>query len=120
MIGVADDVTRAYCRTRSAKHTVATATIWEDLVPLLQKLAAQYNARPVMLPCTNKFVWWLNARREEIGEVAECLGLEIKFPENEAIDDFTGSKITTDGSGSSLEANCLSPIALAKAGACTH
>jgi D-aspartate ligase len=73
VIGVADDVKRAYCRTRSAKRTIATATIWDDPIPLLKQLAAQYNARPVLMPCTDEFVWWLNARREEIGEVADFL-----------------------------------------------
>ncbi len=51
VIGVADDVKRAYCRTRSVKRTIATTVIWDDPIPLLREISTQHNARPVILPC---------------------------------------------------------------------
>lgn len=73
VIGVSDKVKRAYCRTRSVKRTIATPEIWDNPIPPLQEIAAQYEARPVLIPCTDEFVWWLNERRKAIGEVADFL-----------------------------------------------
>lgn len=73
VIGIADNPKSAYCRTRSAKRTMATSAIRENPLPMLKEIAAQYHARPVLMTCTDDFVWWLNNHREAVGEVADFL-----------------------------------------------
>ncbi len=73
VIGVATNVKRAYCRTRSIKHTLSESAFWNDPVALLQSVSAQYNARPVVVACADEFVWWLNDHREKINKVADFL-----------------------------------------------
>lgn len=73
VIGVADDVNRAYCRSRSVKKTISTRSLCNDPVPVLQAIAEEYNARPVLIVCTDEFVWWLNDHREQIEMVADFI-----------------------------------------------
>jgi D-aspartate ligase len=73
VIGVASDPKSPYCRTRAAVKTVPFAELKENPHPLLKSLEAQYGARPVALPCTDEFVWWLNDRREDVSKQADFL-----------------------------------------------
>ena len=74
VIGVADDCSSPYCRTRSAVQTIDGEHFRNHPRAVLTSLQKQYNApRLVALACTDEFVWWMNNERELIAEHADFL-----------------------------------------------
>ena len=73
VIGIAADRRSPYCRTRSALQTVPTAEIINNPRPLLLGLQEKYGARPVVLACTDEFVWWLDDHCDAIRDCADFL-----------------------------------------------
>ena len=73
VIGVANDPRSPYCRTRAAVRIVPAAKITNDPRPLLLKLREQYGMRPVVMACTDDFIWWLDEHRDAVREHADFL-----------------------------------------------
>jgi len=73
VIGVANNPRAPFCQTRAVVRAVPFAGLADDPLPLLRELRTQYGARPVVLACTDEFVWWLNDHREAVGEEADFL-----------------------------------------------
>ena len=73
VIGAAGNPKSHFCRTRSAKRIVPLDGILKDPVPFLKELTREYGMRPVIIPCDDDSVWWLNDQREVIHEYADFL-----------------------------------------------
>ncbi len=77
MVGVVNDVSSPYCRTRSVLRNIPAGAIQsapgKDLVSLLQELNRTHDLRPVLIPCSDDFVWWLNDSRESVEQHADFL-----------------------------------------------
>lgn len=77
VVGVAVDPGSHYCRTRAARSIFASADFEADPVAALQAIAKSADdadgARPILIPCTDEFVWWLAERRASLSGHAHFL-----------------------------------------------
>ena len=62
VIGIADDIHSHYCRTRTATRIIPDAEAGESFLPFLQNLGREYGAKPVVIPCTDGYVWRFSRR----------------------------------------------------------
>jgi D-aspartate ligase len=72
-IGVAVDPKSHYCRTRAATQIVDADEVERDPNQFFKKLNAEYAARPVVIPCMDEFVFWLNDNRDIVEAHADFL-----------------------------------------------
>lgn len=73
VVGVAEDPRSPYCRTRAAREVVG-ADVWgADPRPALRRWREQYRARPVLLPCSDDTVWWVDRHRSALAQEADFL-----------------------------------------------
>ena len=72
-IGVAVDPKSPYCRTRAATRIVHAKDVEHDPNQFFKELNAEYTARPVVIPCMDEFVFWLNENRDIVDAHADFL-----------------------------------------------
>ena len=73
VVGVAVDVNSHYCATRAAKRIVSAEDFLEDPCGALAAIVEATGRRPILIPCTDEFVWWLDANREALAHHADFL-----------------------------------------------
>ena len=73
VVGVAVDERSHYCATRAANRILPAAPFLEDPCSALASLGAEAGQRPILIPCTDEFVWWLDANRTALSEHADFL-----------------------------------------------
>ena len=73
VVGVAVDADSHYVRTRAARRILPFARFEQDPAGALADLAREYGARPVLIPCLDELVWWLDAHREDLAAHADFL-----------------------------------------------
>lgn len=73
VIGIADNPSHAYCKSRAVTKTIASETMINNPAGLLQSLFKHYATRPVIMICTDAFVWWVDQHREEIQHYADFI-----------------------------------------------
>lgn len=73
VVGVAMDPGSPYCRTRWAERILDAESFQEDPVRHLAALRSECGARPVVIPCLDEMVWWLDAQREPVAKEADFL-----------------------------------------------
>jgi D-aspartate ligase len=72
-IGVAVDPNSHYCRTRAATRIVHAKDMERDPNQFFKDLNAEYTTRPVVIPCMDEFVFWLNDNRDIVEAHADFL-----------------------------------------------
>lgn len=73
VVGVALDARSNYCATRAASRILPAESFFTDPVGLLATIGAESDARPILIPCTDEFVWWLDANRSTLSAHADFL-----------------------------------------------
>lgn len=62
-IGVAIDPGSHYCRTRALTEVLPFDVLQVDPEGVCQSLGETYGGRPVLIPCLDELVWWLDEHR---------------------------------------------------------
>ena len=65
VVGIAENPTSPYCRTRAVQRTLA-APDESAFRSLLDDLCATHGRAPLLLPCTDHFAEWLSLRRDPL------------------------------------------------------
>ena len=73
VVGVAVDERSHYCATRAASRILPAGPFLEDPSSALSSLGAEAGRRPILIPCTDEFVWWLDTNRTVLSEHADFL-----------------------------------------------
>lgn len=73
VIGVADDVHSHGGRSRSVMRTEPAGVLRDDPGRWMESLSMELGTRPVVLACTDEFVWWLSDHRRVIERHADLL-----------------------------------------------
>lgn len=73
VVGVAEDPASHHCRTRAARRIVSGRDFDADPEGLLAGWEVEYGARPVVIPCLDERVWWLDAHRALVSRHADFL-----------------------------------------------
>jgi len=72
-VGVAVDPGSPYCRTRAAQRIVPLHELERDPGGLLRSVERSFGARPVVIPCLDELVFWLNEHRDAVARDADFL-----------------------------------------------
>lgn len=72
VLGVAGRVGSPYCRSRAVTRTL-TEGVLDDPKALLDPIATEFGARPVVLACTDEHAWWLSTHRADLEGLADFL-----------------------------------------------
>lgn len=73
VVGVAVDEHSHYCATRAVNRILPAAPFLEDPCSALASIEAETGHRPILIPCTDEFVWWLDENRSALSAHADFL-----------------------------------------------
>lgn len=73
VVGVAKNRSSPYCRTRAVERILDAARFRDDPAGCLRQLEQEWRAAPVILPCTDEFVLWLDANRDAVLGPGRCV-----------------------------------------------
>jgi predicted ATP-grasp superfamily ATP-dependent carboligase len=71
--GLAHETSSPYCRTRSVRQVEDVRPFLADPSDWLRQFATRHGAVPVLLPCTDEFVLWMNAHRDAVDGNGLCV-----------------------------------------------
>jgi predicted ATP-grasp superfamily ATP-dependent carboligase len=73
VIGIAEDHRSHHAKTRSVVRMIPSTELINDPFRFLEEITGEFDARPVLIPCRDEYVWWLSDYQEKIQDHAYFL-----------------------------------------------